>query len=181
MNVSAQNVRSLAQDKRDENFDLRAYFKMQGRLSGEQIDKLVAATASRIWGSFDCTACANCCKEIGSCVTQAEISSMAAALSLPKDEFQAKYVGEEVAPIDRDEPGTSQWMLRGNPCALLKDNRCIVYEDRPAVCRDYPHLAKPSFNHRTLGMIERTYTCPVVYQVFEELKRQLPFRTPHGW
>jgi len=25
-------------------------------------------------------------------------------------------------------------------------------------------------------MIERTFTCPVVYQVFEELKAALPFR-----
>ena len=28
---------------------------------------------------------------------------------------------------------------------------------------------------RTIGMIERTFTCPIVYQVMEELKKSLGF------
>jgi hypothetical protein len=65
--------------------------------------------------------------------------------------------------------------VASKPCPFLKDNRCTVYEARPEQCRKYPYLYEPEFSSRTLGMIERTFTCPVVYQVFEELKGELPF------
>jgi hypothetical protein len=48
-----------------------------------------------------------------------------------------------------------------------------VYEDRPADCNDYPHLFKPDFVSRTLMMVERTFTCPIVYEAMEELKKSL--------
>ena len=50
---------------------------------------------------------------------------------------------------------------------------CGVYEDRPADCSDYPHLFKPEFISRTLMMVDRTFTCPIVYEVMEELKNSL--------
>jgi hypothetical protein len=33
----------------------------------------------------------------------------------------------------------------------------------------------PNFVSRTLGMVERTFTCPIVYEVVEELKESLGF------
>jgi Fe-S-cluster containining protein len=176
MNVNAKNVATLAQRKRDENFDFRAYLKMQEELSEEEIDQLVADTAAGVRALFDCSTCANCCKEIGTQVTQPEIRGLADALLLTEDEFRAKYLDSQVDPADVDEGGVAQWLIRGEPCPFLKDNRCSVYEVRPAQCRGYPYLDWPEFSCRTLGMIERTYTCPIVYQLFEELKAQLPFR-----
>ena len=61
------------------------------------------------------------------------------------------------------------WQTRTKPCPFLKENRCSVYEDRPADCSGYPYLYEPDFVFRTMGMIERTFTCPIVYQVTEEL------------
>jgi len=68
-----------------------------------------------------------------------------------------------------------------NPCPLLKGNLCSIYEDRPGDCSDYPHLFKPGFVSRTMMTIERTFTCPIVYQVMEELKTSLRSRIalPH--
>ena len=62
------------------------------------------------------------------------------------------------------------------PCPFLKDNRCTVYEDRPADCRGYPYLDEPDFVFRTIAMLERTFTCPIVYEVLEELKPSVGFR-----
>lgn len=55
----------------------------------------------------------------------------------------------------------------------MKDNPCIVYEDRPADCNGYPHLYKPEFVFRTMDMIERAPTCPIVLEVLERLKKTL--------
>ncbi len=51
--------------------------------------------------------------------------------------------------------------------------RCSVYSDRPADCRGYPYLYEPDFSFRMIAMIERTSTCPVVFQVMEELKGEV--------
>ena len=71
-----------------------------------------------------------------------------------------------------DEPG---WQIKAAPCSFQKDNKCDVYEDRPGNCRYYPYLHKPGFTCRTMGMIERTFTCPIVFHVMEELKKELGF------
>jgi hypothetical protein len=70
----------------------------------------------------------------------------------------------------------SPWMMRERPCPFLKDNRCTVYEHRPANCRDYPYLDKPDFTLRTLAMLGRVSECPAVFEVWEELKRATGFR-----
>lgn len=36
-------------------------------------------------------------------------------------------------------------------------------------------MYEPRFSYRTMGMIERTFTCPIVYNVMEELKEELEF------
>ena len=79
--------------------------------------------------------------------------------------------------LQRSEPGDGNpWITRTKPCPFLKDNLCSVYEYRPADCSDYPYLYEPEFVSRTLGMIERTFTCPIVYEVMEELKELTGFR-----
>ncbi len=80
------------------------------------------------------------------------------------------------AYLKRTESGDENpWRTRTKPCPFLKENRCSVYEDRPADCSGYPYLYKPDFVFRTMGMIERTFTCPIVYEVMEHLKQSLGF------
>jgi Fe-S-cluster containining protein len=66
-----------------------------------------------------------------------------------------------------EEPGENPWQTRPRP----EGNRCGVYEDRPADCRGYPYLYDPDLVFRTAAMIERTPTCPIVYEVMEEMKK----------
>ena len=59
-------------------------------------------------------------------------------------------------------------------------NRYTGYEDRLAQCRKYPYLYEPDFSFRTLAMIERTFTCPIVCRVFSELRAELVFKLRRG-
>ena len=178
MNVTAKNVEALATRKHDENHALRRHFKEQDRLSEEELDQLVSDIARRVWAGFDCTTCANCCKQLDRSVTGQEVQRLAAALGLSEEDFRKRYLAGQVDPEKGDEESDQKeahWWMRGKPCPFLKDDKCIVYEARPEQCRKYPYLHEPAFSSRTLGMIERTFTCPVVYRVFEELKEELPF------
>ena len=185
MNVTAKNVKAMATRRHDENHVLRRYLKEQDRLSENELDQLVSDTACRVWAGFDCTTCANCCKELGRSVTGQEVHRLAVALGLSEEDFRSRYLEGQVGPEEDDEEFVqkrTRWRMRGKPCPFLKDNKCVVYEARPEQCRKYPYLHEPAFSYRTLGMIERTFTCPVVYLVFEQLKEELPFRQRNrGW
>ncbi len=162
-------IRQQAEEKEDENYRFRQFLKNKCNLDPEEIDQRVFAATRRIWAGIDCTTCANCCRQVNPTFSEAEVERLARRLGLQPNDFMQRY-------LERSEPlSENPWTTRTTPCPFLKDNRCSVYEDRPADCRGYPYLDQPEFVFRTLAMIERTFTCPIVYEVMEELKSSLGF------
>jgi uncharacterized protein len=162
-------LRALAEEKEDENWRFRQFLKTQCNLKPEEIDQRVAAATERVWAGIDCTTCANCCRKVRPTFSEEEALRLAQRLEMAPQKFIASY-------LERTEPGDeNQWQTRTTPCPFLKGSRCSVYEDRPADCRGYPYLYEPEFVSRTMGMIERTSTCPIVYEVMEELKTSVGF------
>jgi hypothetical protein len=162
-------LRALAREKEDENWRFRQFLKGWCDLEPKEIDHRVAASTERVWAGIDCTKCANCCHEVRPTFSEEEADRLAGRLKMEPQQFINAY-------LERTEPGDDNpWQTRTTRCPFLKDNRCSVYEDRPADCRGYPYLYEPEFVYRTMGMIERTSTCPIVYEVMEELKKSLGF------
>src|SRR6266853_2398907 len=160
-------IRAQAQKKEDENDRFRRFLKTKCHLDSEEIDSRVFAATRRVWAGIDCTQCANCCREVHPSFSEDEVDRLACRLAMTRERFIETY-------LKRSEPDDDNpWTTRSTPCPFLKDNLCSVYEDRPADCNGYPYLYKPDFIFRTLGMIVRTFTCPIVYEVLEELKKSL--------
>ena len=157
-------LRQMVEAGVDGNLEFRDFLKHRTRLSSEEVDKLVFEIAERVWKRTDCTACANCCREVAPTLSQNDVERLAGHLGTSSSEFVSRYLQQ--AESTEDFP----WIMRQRPCPFLKDNRCAVYEYRPANCRDYPYLDKPDFTARTLSMIGRLSECPVVFEVWEELK-----------
>src|SRR6185312_13648082 len=125
-------IRSQAELKEKDNYRFRAFLKGKCRLEPEQIDERVFAATRRVWAGIDCTQCANCCKQVRPTFSEEEVDRLARRLEMTREKFIESY-------LVCSEPGDDNpWTTRGTPCPLLKDNRCSVYEDRPADCRDYP-------------------------------------------
>ncbi|HWZ42483.1 MAG TPA: YkgJ family cysteine cluster protein [Candidatus Saccharimonadales bacterium] len=162
-------IRTLAQSKEDENWKFREFLKMRCNLEPDQIDELVFETTRRVWAGIDCTACANCCREVKPSFSEEEVDRVARRLGMERQQFIDIYL--ERADALSDNP----WQTRTTPCPFLKNNLCSVYEDRPGDCSGYPYLYKPEFVFRLMGMVERTLTCPIVYEVMEHLKKSLGF------
>jgi len=92
---------------------------------------------------------------------------VARRLGMEPQQFIERY-------LEPTEAGSeNSWLTRTTPCPFLKGNHCRVYDDRPADCSGYPYLYQPGFASRTIAMLERTSTCPIVYEVIEDLKRSL--------
>ena len=173
MITDAVALRQLAEAKADENFAFRDFLKHRTRLSSEEVDALVFEIAERVTKRTDCTACANCCKEAVPTLSQEDVDRLAGNLGISGTEFISRYL----KPTESGED--NPWIMRERPCSFLKDNRCTVFDYRPANCRDYPYLHKPECTRRTLSMIGRLSDCPIVFEVWEELKRATGFRYRH--
>jgi uncharacterized protein len=162
-------IRLRAQEKENENDRFRLFLKSKCHLNPEEIDERVFAATRRVWAGIDCTECANCCREVHPTFSEEEVDRLARRLAMTQQDFIDAYLERSEAFSD------NPWTTCTTPCPFLKNNRCSVYEDRPADCSGYPYLYEPEFMFRTMGMIGRTFTCPIVYEVMEELKNSL------GW
>jgi Fe-S-cluster containining protein len=73
--------------------------------------------------------------------------------------------------VEYDTP--EKYRFSTMPCPFLKDNLCSQYEYRPDDCMSYPHVHKKDFTSRLMGIVWNCSVCPIVYNVYEELKREI--------
>jgi hypothetical protein len=162
-------LRVLAEKKEDENWDFRTFIKAHCDLDEAELDNRVSAITKRVWAGIDCTTCANCCKEVKPTFSEEDVARLSGRLGVARQEFIDAH-------LQKTKPGQENpWTTCTLPCPFLKENKCSVYEDRPADCRNYPYLYESDLVFRMMSMIGRTFTCPIVYEVMEELKPSVGF------
>ncbi len=145
--------------------DTEALLKKLKKKKPKDLDNIVHGLHIEAFSKFNCLDCANCCKTIGPRLTKMDIDRMAKNLKIKSSDFTEKYV-------ITDEDG--DFVFHDHPCPfLLPDNYCMVYESRPKACREYPHTDRKRF-YQILDLSHKNCeTCPVVYEIFEELKQKI--------
>jgi hypothetical protein len=169
MAIDLVQLRELSRQKEDENWSFRQFLKGQCDLDSDEIDRQVFTATRRVWAGIDCTTCANCCREVKPTLSEDEVRRLARRLGMDLEQFIERYLE------GTDALSENPWQPRTKPCPFLKDNLCSVYEDRPADCSGYPYLYEPDLISRTIAMLERIPTCPIVYEVWESLKNSTGF------
>ena len=116
---------------------------------------------------FRCTECGNCCRDLRVPLTTADLRRLVDSTGLPASEVVAwlptanvNLTGEpgSLVLLDHDAGHTMMALAQdAGACRFLgADERCRVYEARPASCRLYPF--DPSFGSR--GGIRRLRLLP---------------------
>lgn len=155
-------IKALARKMDEENWQFRAFLKgCQASELDLTVHRLYREFASRI----DCTTCANCCKEVSPRLSQTDVMRLSEYLGIGIQDFSEKYL--ETATVG------DQQRIRERPCPFLRKNLCTVYEARPGACRSFPHLHKKDFISRTIQVVTNCHICPIVFNVFEELKEEI--------
>jgi uncharacterized protein len=153
--------RSANAKKENQNFYRRLKLK-----SPKNLDNLFHAAHDEIFESTDCLACANCCKTTSPIFYQRDIERAAKACRIKPGEFIDKYL-----KIDED----NDYVLRQSPCAFLdSDNMCLIYEDRPNACREYPHTNRKKIQQILDLTYRNTLICPAVLRITENIKKIIP-------
>jgi len=101
---------------------------------------------------FKCLQCGACCKNISGKLTSSR--------GLPLFEWEVNKIkilakryklNIKIKPIDivLDKKSNSYfctgYLLANEPCAFLKNNKCLIHKNRPIICRAFPIAKNPLF------------------------------------
>ena len=153
--IDLSTIRQLSHKHEDENWEFRSWLKWR---APRNIDSVVKKLSQKYSALIDCTKCGNCCRSLTIEFKRSELYTIATTLGESIEVFQKKFMTEEsVNP----------------PCPMLDGNLCSIYDNRPEVCRSFPHLEQPGFVAKLISVIDRVSVCPIAFNTFEELKAKL--------
>ena len=161
METRINRIRRYSKSKEEQNWRFRSFLKTYG---SDEIDAIVHRLYREVSAEIDCRACGNCCKEILPLLDEGDMERLANGLGISIAELKEQY-------LVKDDDG--KYTFNSVPCPFLKNNVCSCYDYRPENCVSYPHIHKEGFVFRLMGVIDNCSVCPIVYNVYEQLKREV--------
>jgi len=158
-------IRRLGEKKREENQRLRRHLKRH-----HFVERRLKRIAEEIEERVDCTQCGNCCRVATARLAERDIDRLVRSLGMRRQDLLTACTSrsaKEGLVLAKNDKG----------CVFLEGNLCTLYEDRPASCRDFPHLVRGSgsFLSRMWHMPDRACYCPIVYNALEAFKVEVGF------
>jgi uncharacterized protein len=169
-------IKELAEKRERENLEFRIFLKGYP-MEIEEMDEIVHNLYDQVVQEIDCRECGNCCREISPGFEEGDIEQMAKGQEISPSEFESKYLEKD------DDEFSNELIFKTLPCPFLEENICTCYEHRPEDCRSFPHLHKDEFVFRLLGVLENYEICPIVFNVYELLKKRFswPKKRKRDW
>lgn len=164
-------IMKIAHKKENENWNFRSFLKSFNE-SDTEIDGIVHDLYLKISSEIDCTQCANCCRSMRPLLNQKDIRDFSRSLGFDSKDFKEQYLIQEGEESDK-------FRFNSQPCPFLKGNLCANYQHRPQDCQSFPHLHKPEFTSRLWQVVENYSVCPLVFNVYEYLKKELWHESLH--
>ncbi len=161
MKIDIERLKIQAQNSAAEN---KTFFAKLRKKKTKQLDDIVHRLHDTVFQEIDCLECANCCKSISPIIINKDVERMAKHLKMKVAEVVDTYL-----QIDSD----NDYIFKETPCPfLMPDNYCMIYENRPRACREYPHTDRKRFYQILNITLKNTHYCPAVYEVTERLKQE---------
>lgn len=159
-------IKRLGEKKREENSRFRVHLKTH-----DYNEKRFRRIGEEIEGQIDCTQCANCCKVASVALSERDIERLCKLLRISRTKFMAEYT------VKNEEDGTTDLRRTESGCVFLSGHDCLIYEDRPDICRNFPHVVRGEgrTHTRMWQFIDRACYCPIVYNALEAFKVEAKF------
>ena len=160
--MDLNRFKELAKKRSAEN---KKFLQGLKRKEPRKLDEAFHAVHEEVFEEINCLDCANCCKTTSPIFYENDIERLAKSLKMKPGDFVQKYLR-----IDED----NDYVLQTAPCPFLdSENYCVVYEDRPKACREYPHTDRKKM-YQVLDLANKnTLVCPAVLEMVERLKKNI--------
>ena len=157
------NFRSFRKKLSIHRKSFRSFLLRMEKNTPKGIDKLTAGAAKEVWAEVDCLSCANCCKKMTPTFTTKDIKRISAHFNETPEAFRKKWLRK-----DRNK----DLINKTEPCQFLnlKDNKCSIYEIRPADCAGFPHLTKTKWGEYAHIHKQNIDFCPATFSMVQKIK-----------
>ena len=155
------DLSKLPQLARVAETNTKKLFEVLKRKKPNNLDDIVHQLHEEAFEKIDCMKCANCCKTTSPIFYDRDIDRVAKRLRVKPSDFISKY-------LHQDEDG--DYVLNEAPCTFLdSENYCLIYEDRPTACREYPHTDRKNMFQILELTAENTLICPAVARIVKTI------------
>lgn len=161
------NLRSFKQKVRYHKRKFRTFLTKIEKHPPKGLDTITIKLEKEIWGEVDCLSCANCCKTMTPTFNPSDIKRISAHFGQTPDEFKKKWLRKE-------KKKDGDWINKVEPCQFLnlKDNKCSIYEVRPADCAGFPHLPRKMKDYAHVHK-QNIEFCPATYKMVEKMMEKV--------
>lgn len=144
----------------------RKFIRATGHSTPRGLDIRKRELEQQVWEEVNCLSCANCCRKMTPTFTQSDLRRIAAHFNMTPDEFRKKWLRK-----DRNK----DLVNKTEPCQFLNlaDNKCSIYEIRPADCAGFPHLSKSRWKDYAHVHLQNIDYCPATFRMVEKLYNAL--------
>lgn len=157
--MEIEQFRKQAKDRKKANKQFIQKLKSQ---HPRELDEHFHALHEAVFQEIDCLECANCCKTTSPVFLDKDIERLAKHFRIRPSDFIEKYLHLD------DE---NDFVLNEAPCPFLgPDNYCLVYDNRPRACREYPHTDRRKMQQLLDLTYRNTLVCPAVLEIVNRLK-----------
>ena len=141
----------------------RIFFDKLKRLTYKNLDTYFQEVQEQGVENTKWLSWSNCCKTTSPIFYNRDIERLAKHFKIKPGDFIERYL-----KIDEDK----DYVLRHAPCPFLdSENYCMVYDDRPNACREYPHTDRKRISQLLDLTYNNTFVCPAVLEMTEQLKK----------
>lgn len=163
--MNTLEIKNKGKQNLNKNKKLFQYLK---KFPSSYSDKLFSDLHEQVFEQTDCLKCANCCKTTSPIFREKDIERIAAYLKMSPGNFSEKYLKTDE---DYDK------VLKQSPCPFLEeDNRCRIYEVRPAACSAYPHTHRKNILGISELTLKNSLICPAVQDILERANKEIRYR-----
>lgn len=145
--LNIETIQRLAREKEIENAKFRQFLLSQ---NSNNIDALVHKINDAISAQIDCVECGYCCQNMRPIASDEVLLNFVDPENLEKYKYAMSFA-----------------------CKHLDGKKCTIYKDRFEECKMFPYLYRNDFISRLAGVFRNYEFCPIVFNVVEQLKREL--------
>ena len=128
--IEVKDIKRLGNLKEEENLKFRQFLKMNA--DPDKLDRQFKELHNKYFKIYDCSKCRNCCRELGTVITEDELDAITKTLHIDKEKFEKKYLEED----------DDRYKFKTKECQFLNNNNCKVKNVYPSLVEIIPLLIK---------------------------------------